>query len=256
MPSSDAASSDGGLAAGLLVRPAAPKDRPALAEVMIASRSAAWPAMPPFAAHADYVRADVEAMDLDDGREVWVAESSGQVVGLAELKGDWLDDLYVHPDHSRAGVGSALLDCIKALRPGGFALWCFATNEPARAFYRRHGCVELETTDGAANIEQAPDVRIGWPGSDPVAWLRTQIDEVDAHLARLIAQRVALTAAVQPFKPVPGRAGRDPQREHQIAARMAQVGPGVDIEAYARVLDLLVDLGLDRHEHRLTEETP
>ena len=46
-----------------------------------------------------------------------------------------------------------------------------ATPRPAR-FYARHGLVELERTDGSANEERAPDVRMAWPGADPLAFLR------------------------------------------------------------------------------------
>ena len=249
MPSTD----DG---ADLVLRPPSTGDLAAVAEVLIEARAAAFPAMPPFVGSSDQVRASVRALDLADGRELWVAERDGAVVGVAELKDDWLDDVYVHPAHARTGVGSALLDCVKALRPGGFSLWCFVSNQPARAFYAAAGCVELETTDGTANDEGAPDVRVMWPGVQPLDGLRRQIDDVDAEISRLAARRVALTAAVQPLKAVPGRAGRDPAREAQIARAMARAGPGVDEAAYARVVDLLVDLGLDCYERASAEGRP
>ena len=44
--------------------------------------------------------------------------------------GDWLDDLYVAPAHAGQGIGSALLDLVKAQRPGGFCLWVFESNTP------------------------------------------------------------------------------------------------------------------------------
>ncbi|QWC85604.1 GNAT family N-acetyltransferase [Nocardioidaceae bacterium] len=248
MPLSDRAWSDRASVETLLLRPATPADLPQVADVLVASRAAASPSMPPFARPVEEVREATAALDLTDGREVWVADRDGAVVGFAELRQDWLDDLYVHPDHAGTGVGTALVDCVRGLRPGGVSLWCFATNAPARAFYAARGFVELETTDGSANEEGVPDVRLVWAGADPVWWLRREIDDVDTHLARLVAQRVALTAAVQPHKPVPGRAGRDPEREAAIAARMVEVAPGVDAAAYARVVDLLVDLGLEQFE--------
>jgi hypothetical protein len=60
------------------------------------------------------------------------------------------------------GIGSALLDLAKALRPRGFDLWVFEVNTPARRFYERHGLVELDRTDGSGNDERAPDCRYGW----------------------------------------------------------------------------------------------
>ena len=49
----------------------------------------------------------------------------------------------------------------------------------ARRSTRRHGLVELERTDGSGNEERAPDVRMAWPGADPLAFYRGLIDEVD-----------------------------------------------------------------------------
>ncbi len=78
----------------------------------------------------------------------------------------WLDDLYVLPGHAGHGIGSMLLDVVKTRRPDGFALWVFEVNTPARAFYARHGLVEVERTDGAGNEEKAPDVRMEWHPTD------------------------------------------------------------------------------------------
>lgn len=46
----------------------------------------------------------------------------------------------------------------------GLTLWVFETNVDARRFYRDHGFVEVERTDGSANEERSPDVRYAWPG--------------------------------------------------------------------------------------------
>ena len=130
--------------------------------------------------------------------EVWVAEVDGALVGYARFT----DDLARRPvrrcpAHAGQGVGSALLDLVKAQRPDGFCLWVFEMNAPARAFYARHGLVELERTDGSANEERSPDVRMAWPGADPLAFCRGLIDEVDEQLGDLLARRAALTRAVQ-----------------------------------------------------------
>jgi ribosomal protein S18 acetylase RimI-like enzyme len=55
-----------------------------------------------------------------------------------------------------------LVDLAKDLRPGGLALWTFQSNVRAQAFYARHGFVEVRRTDGAANEEKTPDVRMVW----------------------------------------------------------------------------------------------
>ncbi len=232
----------------LVLRPALESDVPDLLRVYLTARAAA--PMPPTTHTEDQVGAWMLGW-FGEAREPWLAEQDHEVVGLLVLEGDWLHSLYVAPSAQRRGVGAALLELAQARRPDGFALWVFASNEPARAFYRAQGLVELETTDGSGNEEGAPDVRMAWTAADPVAWLRGEIDEVDADLARLLARRAALTAAIQPHKPVPGHAGRDPRRERAIAARMAEVAPGLTPAAYARIVDRVVEVSLDAWENPL-----
>lgn len=147
----------------LVLRPAWHDDLPGIAELYLAARLAAQPAMPPLAHPQDEVRAWVAAWNLA-AQEVYVAEAAEQLVGFANVEAAWLNGLYVAPDCQGAGVGAALLDLVKGVRPDGFGLWVFETNRPARDFYLRHGLVELERTDGSDNEERAPDIRMDWPG--------------------------------------------------------------------------------------------
>jgi GNAT superfamily N-acetyltransferase len=148
----------------LVLRPAGPEDGSAVADVYLAARRAAVVsgAMPAPVHPEHEIRAWLADRLSHD--ETWVAEESGEVVAFARLTPEWLDDLYVHPDHAGAGIGSALLDLVKGLRPDGFGLWVFESNHGARRFYRRHGLVEVERTDGSGNEEGAPDVRVVWTG--------------------------------------------------------------------------------------------
>jgi GNAT superfamily N-acetyltransferase len=94
--------------------------------------------------------------------EVWAAEVDGCVIGFAAVHDDWLDHLYVLPDAQNSGAGSALLAKVKERRPEGFQFWAFQKNDGARRFYARHGCREVELTDGDGNEEREPDVRFEW----------------------------------------------------------------------------------------------
>jgi chorismate mutase/GNAT superfamily N-acetyltransferase len=222
----------------LVLRPADAGDAAALALVQLEARASA--PMPP-SLHPDHeVRAWLSGRLATD--EVWVAEHDGRVAGYARLTETWLDDLYVAPAYARQGVGSALLDLAKSLRPGGFCLWVFESNTPARGFYARHGLVELERTDGSANEEKAPDLRLAWPGEDPVVFLRGLIDEVDEQLGDLLARRAALTRAVQPYKDA---ADRDPVREHAIAEALATRAPALGTERLRRIVHAIVTESLD-----------
>jgi GNAT superfamily N-acetyltransferase len=85
--------------------------------------------------------------------------------GFAILDDDWLLHIYVHPDEIGTGVGHALFEHAKTLRPDGFQLWVFQQNERARRFYEAHGAVAVEFTDGEHNEEKTPDVRYAWKPS-------------------------------------------------------------------------------------------
>jgi GNAT superfamily N-acetyltransferase/chorismate mutase len=224
------------------IRRADEGDAEAVASVYLTARGAA--PMPPPVHTPDAVRYWLAGRLQED--EVWVAEADGAVTAYLRLTDAWLDDLYVAPGHAREGIGSALLDLAKAQRPGGFCLWVFEQNQPAREFYRRHGLIELESTDGSANEERTPDVRMAWPGPDPVGFLRGLIDDVDSELGALLARRAALTAAVQPHKPV---GERDPERERAIAARLASMAPTLGEERLTRIVHTIITESLDAAGH-------
>lgn len=224
----------------LTLRPATRRDLSQVCEVHLAARAAAVPEMPPLAHTEAEVRAFHAGLDLDDV-VVWVAEAD-RVVGYLALKDDWLDDLYVHPDCQGHAVGSALLDVAKGLRPDGFCLWVFESNLGARRFYRRHGLVELERTDGSGNEEHAPDVRMAWPGTHPLAFLRRLIDEVDDELGDLLSRRLALTRAVQQQK---SSRRRDPEREQEIVRRLAARAPDLGEERLSRIVHSIITESLE-----------
>lgn len=237
----------------LVLRPAQPEDLGELAELFIATRRDAVPLMPAVVGDDAEVR-DWFAQNAAQ-REIWLAED-GDVLGFAVLKDAWLESLYVGPQRQGTGIGSALLDLVKAQRPDGFSLWVFASNTRARGFYHRHGLVELEHTDGSGNVERSPDVRMAWPGADPIGFLRAAIDEVDDELAVLLARRFALTATVQGFKDRPGQEGRDPRREQEIAERMAAHAPGLGAAAIARIMHTVIGESLEAYEKGPGEPGP
>ncbi|MDF1603085.1 GNAT family N-acetyltransferase [Nocardioides sp. YIM 152315] len=226
----------------LVLRPAGAEDAAAMADLYSAARVAAVPQMPS-AMHTNAEDRHWMAGQLArDDHEGWVAERDAAIVGYALLSPTWLDHLFVHPEHLGSGIGSVLLDVVKSVRPDGFALWVFESNAGARRFYLRHGLVELERTDGSGNEEKAPDVRMAWPGADPLAFLRGLIDDVDEQLGDLLARRVALTRAVQGIKP---DTSRDPVREREIAATLARRAPELGEERLARIVHTIITESLD-----------
>ncbi len=107
--------------------------------------------------------------DVLPDKEVWVAESNGVVSGFTALgkRGDheFMEHLYIAPEHQRRGIGTALMERAKERRPHGFRLWVFQRNVGAREFYEHHGFRVVELTDGSGNEEKEPDALYEWSGA-------------------------------------------------------------------------------------------
>jgi chorismate mutase/ribosomal protein S18 acetylase RimI-like enzyme len=230
----------------LVLRPGMPEDADAVADMFTPARLAAVPAMPPPVHTADEDRAWLREQFAGD-REAWVAERDGVIVGFMLLERDWLHSVYVRAEMTGQGIGSALVDLAKSLRPDGLQLWVFETNTGAQRLYRRVGFDEVERTDGSGNEEKAPDIRMVWPGA--VGELRRRINEVDDRLADLLNERAAITAEIQRRKRVPGHAGRDAEREAEIVARMAARAPNLGPERVREIMHTVISLSLDAAEH-------
>ncbi len=249
----------------LVLRPATESDADAVADLFLAAREAAYPAMPRPVHDAASVRSWVRGCwprtHPAKAAEAWVAEAPGAAgaaagpLGYLVLDDDWLDAVYVRPDLTGQGLGTLLLDLAKSLRPDGFGLWVFESNVRARSFYERHGLVTLRTTDGSANEERSPDREMAWLGADPVAALRRRVDDADDRLADLLEQRATLTALIQRHKAVPGHAGRDPEREARIVARMAERAPRLGPDRLGRLMRAVIGELLDAAEEAASPTT-
>lgn len=144
-------------------------------------------------------------------------------MGYARFTATWLDDLYVVPAAQGRGVGTALLALVQALRPSGFGLWVFESNQPARGFYAKHGFVVTRRTDGRDNEERAPDLALAWPEPDPVSATRAAYDEgAAAYAAGLLDRTEEMLAALQDFVTAVGP-----------AARVLEIGSGSGRDALA-----------------------
>jgi GNAT superfamily N-acetyltransferase len=131
-----------------------------IAGVWLRSRAASIPEIPPPAHTDDEVRSWFRDIVLPT-REVWVADDGAGVVALLVLEDEWIDQLYVEPGRTNAGIGADLMNVAKRERPSGLKLWTFEANVRARRFYERHGFVATHTTPGD-NEERAPDVQYDW----------------------------------------------------------------------------------------------
>jgi GNAT superfamily N-acetyltransferase len=147
------------------VRPARPGEGGALARIIQRARTG-WDFVPPVPDEALPVMA-ADLFEYND--EIWLAAEDGELLGVMAIRRSrqegWevLERLYVDPEAQNRGVGSALLEKAKELRPDGFVLWVFQKNEGARRFYERHGFRLVKLTDGAQNMEREPDALYAWP---------------------------------------------------------------------------------------------
>jgi GNAT superfamily N-acetyltransferase len=149
-------------AAAIVVRRGIVEEASTIVDVYLASRRGAG-ALIPRAVHTDdEVRAWWTRTVLVE-REVWVAESHGDILGVMALRGEWVDSLYVRPDAQRRGTGGRLIEQAKRGR-SRLRLYAFETNAPARDFYEKHGFKAIAYGDGTGNEEGAPDVLYEWRG--------------------------------------------------------------------------------------------
>jgi GNAT superfamily N-acetyltransferase len=109
------------------------------------------------------------AARIREHEEVWVAEQDGQLLGFLGIEESTnlggapvLEKIYVEPAEQNRGVGAALLEKAKELRPEGFYLWVFQKNVGARRLYERSGFQLVKLTDGADNMEREPDALYRW----------------------------------------------------------------------------------------------
>jgi GNAT superfamily N-acetyltransferase len=136
------------------IRPATREDAPLLLEL--------------FAALAEYehLREELRASERQIGEalfgerpaaEALIAERASDPAGYAlyfptfssflATRGIWLEDLFVLPEHRRAGVGRALLAAVAARVPDGAGRleWCALDwNELALGFYRALGARSMD----------------------------------------------------------------------------------------------------------------
>jgi ribosomal protein S18 acetylase RimI-like enzyme len=142
------------------VRVATAADADAVTAVYLASRAAALPWLPTLHTAAE-TRRWIEHVLLARCR-TWVATEGDDVVGLAALSPGHLEQLYLHPDRRRRGIGTLLLRQVQQASPDGFTFFVFARNAAARAFYERAGCRVIAASDGRDNEERQPDVTYEW----------------------------------------------------------------------------------------------
>ncbi len=104
----------------------------------------------------DYFRDHVLTKD-----QVWVIEQDEIVAAFMAIKVDFIDHLYVHPDHWRRGLGKQFLTHARRLSPEHLWLYTLQVNTNARSFYEKDGFV-IERLGVSPPPESEPDVEYHW----------------------------------------------------------------------------------------------
>jgi putative acetyltransferase len=96
------------------------------------------------------------------------AELSGafdgdELIGYVVWRPHWIDHLYVVPDRAACGVGTALLNTVKAQQTR-IDLWTLENNTRARRFYEERGFVEVarQVAIATSGSQLPPDVLYRW----------------------------------------------------------------------------------------------
>jgi len=170
----------------MLVRAAEARDARGIAHVHIASWRETYSELMDLDKAGEHIDVDARTRTWSEriplvgaeGFRVWVAETSGRIVGLAFTQPTEDDDLnplevaeltslYVHPDHIGAGVGKTLLDrAVAGMRNQGFlqaSLWVLEENASAIHFYRREGWKPDGARDACYRVVGAPAIRFRLP---------------------------------------------------------------------------------------------
>ena len=148
----------------ILYRRAAPNEAEAVAAIARTSRAHFLPYLPDL--HSlEEAQAFFRNVVFQDC-EVWVAEDpnapAGQtLLGFCAYRDNWVDHLYLRPEHVGRSHGQALLN--KAMeRQNHLQLWVFQKNTKAIRFYKSNGFQLVRKTDGSTNEEKVPDALYAW----------------------------------------------------------------------------------------------
>ena len=93
--------------------------------------------------------------------DVWVVEFDDHPVAFIAMAGDFIDQLYVHPDHWRKRIGKLLLQFARERSSEHVWLYTLQANVNARAFYEKNGFV-AEKFGISPAPESEPDVEYHW----------------------------------------------------------------------------------------------
>jgi GNAT superfamily N-acetyltransferase len=146
-----------------IIRPYQPVDFDAVIILWRASREVSLPDFQLRKGHFFYEDLAYFQEHVLPDNDVWVVEEDGRPIAFLAMKADFIDHLYVHPDHWRMGIGRMLLEHARTLSPLHLWLYTLQVNLNARAFYEKNGFV-ITKLGVSQPPENEPDVKYEWFG--------------------------------------------------------------------------------------------
>ena len=110
-----------------------------------------------FEAHLIFLK---EILITNNAVYLALQQNNDNVVGLMATDGEYINQLYIHNEYQRLGIGSEFLALAKTKSCGKFQLLTFEVNQGAQAFYERHGF--RNKGRGSDNEEGLPDILYEW----------------------------------------------------------------------------------------------
>lgn len=132
-----------------------------VAKVFKASRTHGLPYLPELHTQEEDIHFFTNVVFPESKVFVALDSAENKVVGFIAFKSDFIDHLYVLPGYQSQKIGTKLINvaqsCSKNLQ-----LWTFQRNTRAIEFYKRHGFLKIQETDGSGNEEKEPDILMEW----------------------------------------------------------------------------------------------
>ncbi len=146
---------------GLLIRDYLDSDFDAVTILWRVSREKSLPDFQRAKGHFFFEDRDYFQHKILKANKVWVASMDGCVAAFMAMENEFIDQLYVHPDYWRQGIGEALIAHARKISPLHLWLYTLQVNLNARAFYEKHGFV-AEKFGTSPPPESEPDVEYHW----------------------------------------------------------------------------------------------
>jgi GNAT superfamily N-acetyltransferase len=151
----------GNMPEGFIIREYGPEDFDAVTILWRLAREKSIPEFQRQKGHFFYEDQEYFRSKILQRDKVWVVEAASYPVAFMAMENDFIDQLYVHPDHWRKGIGEALLNFAKSQCPEHLWLYTLQVNVTARAFYEKNGFI-AEKFGFSDPPENEPDVQYHW----------------------------------------------------------------------------------------------